>query len=166
MGKPGALPDELKDYIEKYDVFEDWPYPIIWKELFDCFPESQFILSKRLNAETWLKSLQKHTDRNQNKKSQELRLIFFKQDCPHKNDNHYLQYYRNHNKNVISYFGNSSNFCELTVGSNMNWRNLCEFHDLPIPKVEFPYLNNSIEKTGIMYKFKKWMKKKIRQKKF
>jgi len=160
--KSGPLPKNVRDHIEKYDVFEDWPYPIIWKELCDYFPNSKFILSQRINEETWLRSLQKHTNRNQSKKSRDLRNIFFKKDCPFENENHYLNYYTNHNKKILAKFNNNTNFCQLTVGDDMNWSRLCEFHNLPIPNEEFPFLNNSIEKKGWLYNLKKSIKKIFR----
>ena len=37
--------------IEKFDSFEDWPWPLIYKEIDKRFPDSKFILTLRKTPE-------------------------------------------------------------------------------------------------------------------
>ena len=47
----------LLKLMEFYDSFEDWPWPYLYKEAYEKFPESKFILTTRKNEEVWFKSL-------------------------------------------------------------------------------------------------------------
>lgn len=42
-----------------YDVLEDWPWPLIYKELSEEFPNALFVLTRRRSANIWLESLLK-----------------------------------------------------------------------------------------------------------
>ena len=44
----------------KYDVMEDIPWPLVYKELDEHFPSSKFVLTVRSSTEKWLKSISKH----------------------------------------------------------------------------------------------------------
>ena len=72
----------IKSEVDKYEVFEDWPYPLLTERLFTMYPDSFFILSKRKDEKVWLNSLQKHTKRNNSQKSKRLRSIFYGNDDP------------------------------------------------------------------------------------
>src|SRR5262249_61533365 len=49
--------------IRKYDSFEDWPWPLIFREIDGEFPESRFILTLRESPEVWFRSLCNHAKR-------------------------------------------------------------------------------------------------------
>src|SRR6056297_1638044 len=55
--------DPIYDTVKKYDGFQDWPWPLLYKELDQRFPGSKFILTTRKNSEAWFRSLKKHADR-------------------------------------------------------------------------------------------------------
>jgi len=48
------------NYIECYDMFSDWPFHMIFKELDQKYPGSNFILTERKDQETWQRSLSNH----------------------------------------------------------------------------------------------------------
>lgn len=52
----GRLP-ELLETMESYDSFEDWPWPLMYREIDAHFPDARFILTVRKDAETWYRSL-------------------------------------------------------------------------------------------------------------
>lgn len=49
--------DALLDLLEDYDSAEDWPWPLLYKELDARFPEARFVLTVRSSAERWFRSL-------------------------------------------------------------------------------------------------------------
>lgn len=46
-----------------YDSFEDWPWPLVYKELDAHYDDAKFILTIRKSPEVWFESLCKHADR-------------------------------------------------------------------------------------------------------
>ncbi len=50
--KKGDL-NGLFEIIDKYDSFEDWPWPLIYKEIDEKFRDSKFILTTRKTPEIW-----------------------------------------------------------------------------------------------------------------
>ena len=50
----------VAEAVGAYDLFEDWPWPLIYKQLDEMFPGSKFILTTRKSEEAWLNSLKKH----------------------------------------------------------------------------------------------------------
>ncbi len=50
----------IYEIIEHNETFEDWPFPLIYREIFFKFGScARYILTKRQNAITWLTSLKK-----------------------------------------------------------------------------------------------------------
>jgi hypothetical protein len=49
--------------VNQHDLFEDWPWPLIYKQLDQMFPGSKFILTVRSSEGKWLESLKNHSMR-------------------------------------------------------------------------------------------------------
>jgi hypothetical protein len=49
--------DELLDGMDAFDSFEDWPWPLMWREIDRRFPDALFILTVRESPEVWFRSL-------------------------------------------------------------------------------------------------------------
>src|SRR5262245_21298932 len=60
--KRNQLDRALKE-AEKYEAFEDWPWFSIYRELDQRFPNSKFILTLRKDADTYVRSLKGHHER-------------------------------------------------------------------------------------------------------
>src|SRR5579859_2611094 len=53
--------DEIFAETDRLDSFEDWPYPLIYRELFFRYGEgAKFILTRRATPRIWLRSLMRH----------------------------------------------------------------------------------------------------------
>ncbi|MGB1249592.1 MAG: sulfotransferase, partial [Candidatus Promineifilaceae bacterium] len=52
--------DRAFTIIEQFNFFEDWPWPLIYREIDKQFPNSKFILTVRDNEQAWLASLKRH----------------------------------------------------------------------------------------------------------
>jgi len=63
--------EALKTIVENYDSFDAWPWPLLYKEIDNWFPDTKFVLTRRLNSEVWFSSLSRHVSRKKklNKKN-------------------------------------------------------------------------------------------------
>lgn len=50
----------LFDHTDQYDSFEDWPWPLLYKEFDAHYPSSLYILTIRKDPETWFDSICRH----------------------------------------------------------------------------------------------------------
>ncbi|MEM9381172.1 MAG: sulfotransferase [Planctomycetota bacterium] len=53
----GGRTDELLDEMERYDSFEDWPWPLLYREIDARYPDARFVLTERSSADVWFRSL-------------------------------------------------------------------------------------------------------------
>lgn len=92
----------LISYAQEYDILEDLPWAIAYKELAVAFPDANFILTLRTNESTWLESIDKYTQRRKWKANK--RIFGCKrvrgEECTKK----YLEAYRTHTEGVRSFF--------------------------------------------------------------
>ena len=49
--------DGLLDEMADWDSFEDWPWPLFWREIDARYPDARFVLTVRENADVWYRSL-------------------------------------------------------------------------------------------------------------
>ncbi len=129
--------------VEKYDAFQDNPWPILYKELDLKFPNSKFILTVR-DTENWIKSLVNHCKR---RKTPMRKWIYGKAN-PLGNEKLYIRRYEQHNQEVIEYFKDrpeSLLIMDITKGEG--WEKLCPFLGKEIPQVEFPVKNKGAYKN-------------------
>lgn len=134
----GALYDKIKDF----DSFEDWPYPLYIKELDTSFPKSKFILTRRLNAETWLESLTSHSLATDPEKGMTARILAYGYPYPHCNPNYFVDFYNNHISWARNYFKDrEDDFLEVCWEDGDGWTILCQFLKLSLPQSSFPHTN-------------------------
>jgi hypothetical protein len=58
--RQGQLEDIFSE-IDKYQSFEDWPYPLMYRELAEHYPDAKFVLTLRKNEDVWLESFNRHS---------------------------------------------------------------------------------------------------------
>lgn len=49
--------DDLLDLVADVDSAEDWPWPLLYRELDERYPEAKFVLTVRSDPEVWYRSL-------------------------------------------------------------------------------------------------------------
>ena len=54
-----TLHQRAYDMAERYDAFQDFPWPLLYRELDKRYPGSRFILTTR-NTDAWVRSVLKH----------------------------------------------------------------------------------------------------------
>jgi hypothetical protein len=98
----GGRIDELLDLLEDYDSCEDWPWPMVYRELDERFPEARFVLTVRSSPEVWYRSLC-----NMAVRIGPLPLFeksVYGSSMPHGRKEQHLKLYRTHNDAVERYF--------------------------------------------------------------
>jgi len=136
--KKGDL-NGLFNIIDDYDSFEDWPWPLIYKEIDKRFPDSKFILTLRKTPEIWFKSLCRHADYTG---PTEYRKHIYGFAMPHKHKQHHLNFYNKHINDVSEYFKNRPEKLLIICWENGDgWDKLCSFLNFKCPDIPIPHEN-------------------------
>lgn len=130
------------DCCEVYDSFEDWPWPLVYKELDQKYPDAKFILTLRRDPETWYNSLCRHSELTG---PTEARKFVFGYDMPGGHKERHIEYYVNHQESVTHYFKNrKEKLLTVTWENGDGWPQITSFLKSTInPTQPFPYLNRS-----------------------
>lgn len=142
----------IKEKVTHYDLFEDWPWPLIYRQLDEMFPGSKFILTVRKSEEKWLESLKKHSMRTHATKH--CRKLAYGFNFPHRHEKEHIEFYRKHNDGVRSYFSNRNNdFLELCWENGDGFEKLCNFLGYPVPSSPLPHANKAADNQVRMGRF-------------
>ena len=125
----------------EFDGFEDWPWPLIYKELDRAFPGSKFVLTMRRDAPTWLVSLTRHAERTGPTVSRQIaygHALLWDDPADH------IQVYERHAREVIEHFaGREDQLRVLCWERGDGWEELCGFLGRPAPAEPFPNTNTT-----------------------
>ncbi|MDO8336554.1 MAG: sulfotransferase [Candidatus Saccharibacteria bacterium] len=128
---------ELINIAKKYDSFEDWPWPLMYKELAVNFPDAKFILTLRKSDSVWLKSLITHSYKLPPEENYHEMIYGYKYTMGHKK--YHLDFYNKHNEEVIEYFKDQpERLLVLCWENDDGWREICDFLGMKIPSKPFP----------------------------
>lgn len=127
---------------EKYDAFQDNPWPVIYKEIDAKFLGSKFILMLR-ESESWIKSVVEHFGR----KETPMRKWIYGVGCPKGNEDIYVKRFEDHNNEVKSYFKDRpKDLLVMDLNKGDGWENLCPYVDADILGISFPHANKAIDR--------------------
>jgi len=94
--------EKLFGIMENFDSFEDWPWPLMYKEIDERFEDALFVLTLRKSPEVWYKSLCKMAVRmgpfNKFEK------YIYGYNMPHGKKKEHIDFYNRHNAEVLEYF--------------------------------------------------------------
>jgi hypothetical protein len=124
-----------------FDSFDDWPWPLLYKQLAESYPSAKFILTVCKDPETWFDSSFKFRD---NFGPSSLRKLIYGFEKPtEKNKKQHLDYYSSHINNVRKYFLNQPDRLHEVCWENTNdWKELCNFLNIQkIPNLPIPRAN-------------------------
>lgn len=93
----------LLEVLNYYDSVEDYPWPLLFKEIYERYPDSKFILTKRLSGEVWYKSLESHIKRVKKTHIKYEPYLIGIGD-PLLNKEKYIEFYEKHNEAVVDFF--------------------------------------------------------------
>ena len=94
--------DALLEQMEGFDSFEDWPWPLMYREIDQRFPDAKFVLTLRDSPETWFRSLCKMAVRMGPLNDFEVHI--YGHSMPHGHRQQHIQFYEDHNRSVTEYF--------------------------------------------------------------
>lgn len=137
--------DGLRAVVDSHDSFEDWPYPLVFEQLDHLYPGSVFILTRRKDPETWLRSLEAHSLRTDPTVAVPSRRLAYGWPYPQLNRQAHLSQYSAHLQRVRDYFKQRpGDLLELCWEEEARWQPLCDFLERPVPAAEFPHANRRI----------------------
>jgi hypothetical protein len=131
--------DMADELVQKYDAFEDNPWPVIYKELDQKYPGSKFIHTIR-PAESWIKS----QVRDFASTNTPMREWIYGVGCPEGNEAIYVARYERHNREVEEYFKDRpDDLLRFDLPRGDGWEKLCPFLETDIPDKPFPHANKA-----------------------
>lgn len=141
--------DLADSLVSKFDAFQDNPWPVIYRDLDQKYPNSKFILTIR-SSEGWIKSVVRHFGGEVTP----MREWIYGVGNPISNEDIYLSTYKRHNREVLEYFQNRPNdLLVLAITEGDGWEKLCPFLGERRPNAPFPFVNKAMDRE-------KWEKKK------
>lgn len=129
----------LAEIAAVYDSFEDWPWPLLYREFDARFPGSKFVLTRRKSPEIWFASLARHALETG---PTEYRKHIYGSYMPQSDEAGHLAFYRRHNDDVRAHFAaRPLDFVEVCWEEGHGWDELARFLGLPLPALPFPHVN-------------------------
>jgi hypothetical protein len=121
----------LINHAERFDVLEDIPWSMAYRELADTFPTAKFILSLRKDDERWFDSINAHTRRRLWDGHRVVYGCRLASECK----GLYLEKYRRHNNEVVEFFTEREEGDRLltfviddkTMSNKERWGRIVEF---------------------------------------
>jgi len=125
--------------VEQYDAFGDNPWPIIYQELDQKYPNSKFILTLR-STQSWVASMVKYFGAT----TTPMREWIYGAGNPAGNEAIYAARFERHNRDVLEYFrGRPDDLLVMNFAEGDGWESLCRFLGKEIPAVPFPHVNKA-----------------------
>lgn len=130
----------LMAWVAEYDSFEDWPWPLLYREIDQAFPGTKFILTRRKNSETWFRSLCRHAERS----PVDLRKKIYGHEMPHEHKAEHIAFYESHLAAVREYFRDRpGDLLEICWEEGDGWEELATFLGLEKPDIALPHENKT-----------------------
>ncbi len=127
---------------DQFDSFEDWPWPLLYKQFDQRYPDAKFIHTLRQSPEKWFDSLCRHALRTG---PTEARKLVYGYEMPQENPGHHINFYIQHNKAVCHYFNERPDkLLVITWENGVTWNQICRFLNITdIPDLPIPHKNQS-----------------------
>jgi hypothetical protein len=146
--------DELAfDLANRFDAFQDNPWPILYKELDQKFPGSKFILTLRPSND-WIRSVVNHFKEDETP----MREWIYGVGRPKGNEDIYVRRYERHNREVMEYFKDRpQQLLVLNITAGEGWTKLCPFLGETAPAIPFPCANTAPQRKKMDKRDKSWL---------
>lgn len=134
--------DGLLDIAENFDSMEDWPWPMLYRELDARFPDAKFVLTTRESPEVWYRSLCKMAVRIGPLPLYETKV--YGSSMPHGRRAEHLRIYCDHIEAVKAHFApRPDKLLCLTLGDSSSVARLAEFLEIDQAIPEERHVNRS-----------------------
>ncbi|WP_376691947.1 sulfotransferase family protein [Wenzhouxiangella sp. EGI_FJ10409] len=124
-----------------FDSAADWPWPFLYREIDQTYPDTLFVLTVRRDAMTWVQSLKRQAEKRPGSPYRE---VVYGRRHPHGHEEEMIARYEAHNSAVRAYFSSEpGRLLEVCWETGSGWGELCEFLDKPNPNLPLPHANPS-----------------------
>lgn len=128
--------------VPEFDAFEDFPWPILFRELDSRYPGSKFILTIR-PEDAWIQSVLNAFSG----KPFPIHEWIYGSATPEGNETAWVERYRQHNEEVLSYFQHRpEDLLVLRLTEGEGWEKLCPFLGRARPFIPFPHSNSRLRR--------------------
>jgi len=146
------------DLANRFDAFQDNPWPVLYKDMDRQFPGSKFVLTLRPPGE-WIRSIVNHFYG----KETPMREWIYGVGRPKGNEDVYIARCERHNREVMEYFKDrSEQLLALNITAGEGWTKLCPFLDEQIPVISFPCANTVAEREKLLRRESFWPRRMYR----
>ncbi len=134
--------NEIFAYIDDFESFEDWPWPLMVPELIERYPQAKFVLTRRSSPQIWVESLKRQAERTNPDNNP--RKTIYGRHYPHGHEQEHIDYYSDHIERVRALFESEPDrLVELCWDDGDSWKEICSFLDKRAPWSAFPHANKS-----------------------
>ena len=134
--------EEVLQSMEDYDAFEDWPWPLMFREIDERYPDARFILTTRKSPEAWFRSLCNMAVRMGPLKDFERHV--YGHAMPQGHAEEHIRFYEAHNAAVREHFRDRpGKLLEICWEAGDDAAKLAEFLGMPVPEGPPVHANRS-----------------------
>ena len=135
--------ESLWKTMRAYDSFEDWPWPLMYREIDSQFPNSKFILTIRQSPEVWFASLCKMAIRLGPLTDFEQYIYGFADPAGHEKE--HIDFYLKYNREVKDYFADRpGKLLVVCWETGDGWKELCDHLGFQVPDIPLPHINKTL----------------------
>ena len=130
------------EWIDPYESFEDWPWPLMVPQLIARYPDARFVLTRRASPAVWVESLKRQSEKTNPDNNP--RKTIYGHHYPHGHEAEHRAFYETHLRETRLLFADApQKLTELCWDEGDGWPELCAFLGLPEPRKPFPHANKS-----------------------
>lgn len=124
---------------DRFDAFQDNPWPLLYREMDRRYPGSRFILTLR-DTDDWMNSVLNHFGASYGP----MREWIYGYGSPEGRELVYRSRFEEHNRKVVEYFkGRENQLLIMDLGKGEGWDKLCPFLGKSVPAQPFPQENTA-----------------------
>ncbi|WP_124980915.1 sulfotransferase family protein [Nonlabens xiamenensis] len=146
------LMDRAEDHFKEFNAFQDTPWFLLYKNLYERFPNAKFILTLR-DRESWLRSAQSHFKKH----PFPFHDILYANHNPVEHPAIYREVFDTHNENVLDFFKDKGQLLSFRVGHD-GYEALTDFLETSSINEPFPHANKKSSRNQWITKLKKRLK--------
>jgi hypothetical protein len=155
-----SLNMRMEEVLHNYDAFQDNPWCMTYKEVFQLYPQSKFILTVREPC-SWLDSLKRHYRHREFEPM--MYHVFGKDLIEPWNDEKLLEFYSRHILNVKKYFDRSpDSLLTIDLSKDDCWVDICQFLRCAVPAIDFPHSNSSSKPSGALGSMRSRIRRRLK----
>jgi hypothetical protein len=134
---------EINRLLQEFQSFDDWPWPAMYKQIAEQFPDAKFVLTRRADATIWLRSYRRHCETFFPRVPiGRYHRSFVGASYPHGQSEAHVQAYLQHIDEVRSFFsGQPDRLLEVCFETDPVLEMLARFLNCDVPPHPVPHAN-------------------------